>query len=235
MKKLLSCSLAVIAMLCGASEAEASIVPVYSFENSLAAGPDGFFGLGATATQESLLGVTDGNNSLKYTAGSGGFVGVRTETLVPAALNNPPGIVRVLFDVTIVDAYAGTFADLGITMFGHMLNDTPQQFGLQHQFTDTVALAALGAGTHLDQEILLDAEFFSGQSFNQLYGPGTNQITVSSAFQFYVSKNAGIGFTFYIDNVRVDDGIADVPEAGTLSLFGLGAAVLVLFNKRRPQ
>ena len=44
--------------------------------------------------------MTDGDYSLKYQIAAGGFVGARTET-VPVVLNDPPGVVRILFDVTI--------------------------------------------------------------------------------------------------------------------------------------
>ena len=30
---------------------------------------------------------------MKYDVGIGGFVGARTESVIPAALNNPPGVV----------------------------------------------------------------------------------------------------------------------------------------------
>ena len=56
----------------GAALAQA---PVYSFETPLPAGPDGFFGLGATVAQEPTIGVTHLENSLKYEVGVGGFVG----------------------------------------------------------------------------------------------------------------------------------------------------------------
>src|SRR5687767_1081557 len=89
------CSLAVAALaatLCLGNSANAS--QAYSFETVFAAGgapgPDGFFGLGAAVTQDTI-GTTDGSFSMKYLAGAGGFVGARTES-VPAALNNPPGV-----------------------------------------------------------------------------------------------------------------------------------------------
>lgn len=104
--------LAAMAILGGVPQAQASIIPIYSFETP---GPDGFFGLGATVSQEPTIGVTDGENSLKYEIGAAGFVGARTETVIPAELNDPPGVVRVLFDLTIVDRYADSFANLGIT------------------------------------------------------------------------------------------------------------------------
>jgi hypothetical protein len=37
---------------------------------------------------------------MKYEVGTGGFVGARTETVIPATLNDPPGVEFVLFDLT---------------------------------------------------------------------------------------------------------------------------------------
>ena len=69
----------------------------YSFEVIVPGGgppgPDGFFGLGATVSQDTI-GVTHLVNSMKYDVGVGGFVGARTE-IVPPTLNNPPGVVGV--------------------------------------------------------------------------------------------------------------------------------------------
>ena len=87
-----------------AGGAMAQTTLLYSFEAPLPAGPDGFFGLGATVTQEPTIGVTHLENSLRYSVGAGGFVGARTETSIPAALNDPPGVSHVLFDLTLTEA-----------------------------------------------------------------------------------------------------------------------------------
>src|SRR5436190_24123279 len=84
----------------------------YSFETIAASGanppgPDGFFGLGATVSQDTI-GATDLLHSMKYDVGIGGFVGARTE-IVPPTLNNPPGVTDVMFDITITQAYTDTF------------------------------------------------------------------------------------------------------------------------------
>src|SRR5688572_28633831 len=75
----------------------------YSFEVIVPSGgppgPDGFFGLGATVSQD-VIGATDLLHSMKYDVGVGGFVGARTE-IVPPTLNNPPGVTAVMFDITI--------------------------------------------------------------------------------------------------------------------------------------
>jgi hypothetical protein len=213
---------------CCASVANAQLV--YSFEDS-AVSPDGFFGLGATVSQDTI-GATVGDHSLKYEVGAGGFVGARTETVVPAPLNNPPGVSHILFDMTIPQAYAGTFADIGITFFGHALNAPGgAQFGHQVQFFDTVSIAALGAGSFTDLRIDLDLSmgpYRPGESFNTIFGPDPTDLTVSSAFQFYISKNAAESVTVYIDNVRVV-----VPEPATCSLFGLGALAVGMVVRRR--
>jgi hypothetical protein len=206
--------------------------PAYSFELPLPAGPDGFFGLGATVTQEPTIGVTHLENSMKYDVGPAGFVGARTETVIPPALNDPPGVSHVLFDITIIDAYAGAFADLGVTVFGHALNAPGgPEFGHQVQFADTISLATLALGTHLDQRIDLDLSvgpYRFGESFNDIFGLGPNDLTLASAFQFFISKNAGVPITVYLDNVRLV-----VPEPATVLMSCLGAIVVGASRRRR--
>ena len=234
MRKVFVCFAALMIMVPGLRKAEAAPILAYSFE----AGLDGFFGLGATVSVEPTIGVTDGSNSLKYEIGVGGFVGARTETVIPGALNDPPGVVRILFDVTITDTYTDTFANLGVTVFGHALNAPGgATFGNQVQFADQYALAGLAPGTYLDQEILLDLSvgpYRPGESFNDIFGPGPNDLTVASAFQFFVNKNVLSPLTIYIDNVRLDDG-RQVPEPASLTVFGLGAAMLALFRRRQSR
>ena len=224
MKKLSNCLLAVAAsaaMVCVGNVANAS--QAYSFETAL----DGFFGLGAAVSAETTIGVTDGSTSMKYLAGGGGFVGARTETVIPAGLNNPPGVKSVLFDMAIVDIpVALTFADMGITIFGHEIDGGT--FGLQNQFTDTVSIVGLGVGPHTDLVIDLDSDFFTGESFNEIYGDDVSDLDVASAFQFYISKNGGVPVTVYIDNVRLV-----VPEPTTGLLFGFGAIVAGLSRRRQ--
>jgi hypothetical protein len=215
---------ALAAILCIGRTAEAS--PAYSFEDMVSGGPDGFFGLGATVSQDTI-GVTDGRFSMKYVAGDGGFVGARTETVIPAGLNNPPGVKSILFDMAIVDIPVGlTFADMGVTVFGHDIDGGV--FGIQYQFTDTVSIVGLGVGQHQDLVIDLDSEFFSGQSFNELFGDDVSDLDVASAFQFYMSKNAGVPATVYIDNVRLV-----VPEPTTGVMLGLAAMLAGVALRRR--
>jgi hypothetical protein len=215
---------ALAALLCVGRSAEAS--PAYSFEDLVSGGPDGFFGLGATVSQDTI-GVTDGRFSMKYVAGAGGFVGVRTETVIPAGLNNPPGVKSVQFDMTIVDIPVGlTFADMGVTVFGHDIDGGV--FGIQSQFTDTISIVGLGIGQHLDLKIDLDSEFFTSQSFNQIFGDDVSDLDVASAFQFYMSKTAGVPATVYIDNVRLV-----VPEPTTGVMFGLAAMLASVVLRRR--
>ncbi|MEX2170545.1 MAG: PEP-CTERM sorting domain-containing protein [Pirellulales bacterium] len=219
---------AAVAILLSARGVQAQS-PVYSFED---AGIDGFFGLGAAVLQEPTIGVTHGDSSLKYAAGNDGFVGARTETVIPANLNDPPGVSHVLFDMTIVDAYAGTFADIGITVFGHDLNPIGgTSFGNQVQFADTQSIAALGVGTHTDLRLDLDfsqGPYRFGESFNDIFGSGPNDLSVATAFQFYISKNTQVPVTVYIDNVRLV-----VPEPATLSLLGLAVVGLGVIARRK--
>lgn len=193
-------------------------------------GPDGFFGLGATVTQD-VIGATDLLHSMKYDVGVGGFVGARTE-IVPATLNDPPGVTAVMFDITIPQTYADTFANMGVTVFGHELNAPGGPiFGQQVQFANEYAIAGKAPGTYLDQVITLDTSvgpYRPGESFNQIFGPDPTDLTVSSAFQFYINKNALTPITVYIDNVRFV-----VPEPATAGLFALGAGVLGVIGRRR--
>ena len=230
MRNWVLCVAAAVAAVCCAGGVHAG-TPVYSFEDVLPAGPDGFFGLGAAVTQDTI-GATHLDHSMKYDVGNGGFVGARTETVIPAALNDPPGVSHVLFDATIVDPYAGGFADIGVTVFGHALNAPGgAEFGHQVQFHHTVSLALLTAGTHQDLRINLDASdgpYRFGESFNDIFGPGPADLTVASAFQFFISKNSTVPITVYIDNVRLV-----VPEPATGLLFSLGAVAIGMIARRR--
>jgi hypothetical protein len=228
MRNGLFCVVAAVALVCCAGGAQAQTL-VYGFND---ASIDGFFGLGAAVSQETSIGVTEGASSLKVEVGPDGFTGVRTTTVLPAALGNPPGISHVLFDLTLATEYAGGFGDIGITFFGHALNHLPApDFGLQAQFGDLESFAGKAPATYSDLRIDLtaaaDPYTFASQSFNQIFGPGPNDLTVVSGFQFYVSKNAGVPVTFYIDNVRV------VPEPASLAMLGMGAMALGMVARRR--
>jgi len=224
------CIATVVAILVFAGSAQAQVG--YSFETLLPAGPDGFFGLGATVSQEPTIGVTHLENSLKYEVGVGGFVGARTEAVIPATLNDPPGVNFVLFDLTLTEEYTDTFADLGVTVFGHALNaPAGAEFGHQVQFADQYEMAGLAPGTYLDQRIDLDLSvgaYRPGESFNDIFGPGPTDLTVASAFQFFINKNVLTPITVYIDNVRFV-----VPEPATCVMLVMGAVVLGAMGRRR--
>jgi hypothetical protein len=206
----------------------------YSFEAIASSGanppgPDGFFGLGATVTQD-VIGATDLLHSMKYAVGVGGFVGARTE-IVPPTLNNPPGVTAVMFDITIQERYTDTLANMGVTVFGHALNPGgPGTFGNQVQFLNEYPLAGKAPGTYLNQTISLATSvgpYRPGDSFNQIFGPvDPNDLTVASAFQFYINKNVSTPITVYIDNVRF------VPEPATLGLVGLATVVIEAVRRR---
>lgn len=204
-------------------------IPAYSFEEVVEGGggpgPDGFFGLGAAVSQEASIGVTHLEHSMRYVAGGGGFVGARSE-IVPASLNNPLGVEAVLFDLFIPEIPVGiSFADIGVTVFGHDIDNGI--FGVQCLFNDSISMTALGVGQHNDLRIDLDNELFSGQSFNDLFGDDPADLDVASAFQFHISKSAGVGMTIFIDNVRFV-----VPSPGTIALCGVGLGVLGAGRRR---
>lgn len=237
MRNRLVCIAAMVAMLSFAGSALALDVPEYSFEVILPGGgppgPDGFFGLGATVAQEPVIGVTHLENSMRYTVGVGGFVGARTE-IVPPTLNDPPGVKYVLFDLTIPATYTDTFANMGITVFGHDLNPGGgTSFGNQVQFADELPMAGLAPGTYLDQRINLDLSIGPyvpslGKSFNETFGTCDDCLSVASAFQFYINKNVLTPIEVYIDNVRFV-----IPEPATFSLVGVGAVVWGAMRRRR--
>ncbi len=233
MRNGLFCIATAVAMLSSGGAVLAAETLAYSFETLVPPnGPDGFFGLGATVTQDTI-GATHLQHSMKYAVGSGGFVGARTESVIPAALNDPPGVEYVLFDMTLTDAYAGTFADIGVTVFGHALNAIGgAQFGHQVQFADTEPIAGKAAGTYLDVRINLNQSagpYRPGESFNAIFGPNPTDLTVASAFQFFISKNGGDPVTVYIDNVR----LGQIPEPATLSLLALAAVGVGVFTRRK--
>jgi hypothetical protein len=227
----LVCVATVVAVLLSAGAIQAQSL-AYSFESIVPPnGPDGYFGLGATVSQEPTIGVTHGDNSLKYVVAAGSFVGARTESVIPAALNDPPGVASVLFDLTLTETYTDTFADLGITVFGHQLNATPQVFGQQVQFADQYSMAGLAPGTYLNQRIDLDLSvgpYRPGESFNAIFGPGANDLTAASAFQFFINKNVATPITVYIDNVRLV-----VPEPATCFLMVVSVGACTVLGCRR--
>jgi hypothetical protein len=83
----------------------------------------------------------------------------------------------------------------------------------------------------LNQRIDLDLSvgpYRPGESFNAIFGPGANDLTVSSAFQFFINKNVLTPITVYIDNVRLV-----IPEPATFGLLGMGAVVIGAVARRR--
>jgi len=236
MRHRLVCVATVVAIVFSAA---AVFAADYSFEviapsGANPPGPDGFFGLGATVTQDTI-GATDLLHSMKYDVGIGGFVGARTE-IVPPTLNNPPGVTAVMFDITIPATYADTFANMGVTVFGHALNPGgPGTFGNQVQFLNEYPMAGKAPGTYLNQVITLDTSvgpYRPGESFNQIFGPvDPNDLTVASAFQFYINKNVLTPITIYIDNVR----FVAVPEPATCSLIAMGALAFAAIGRRRVR
>jgi hypothetical protein len=182
----------------------------YSFES----GTDGFTNNpatpGITATQDTV-GATAGTHSLRVDMAAGDtFDGILT-TQLPSLLNSipptgiaPPGIDHVHFDLTIPQQFAGNFANIGVFVFG-VTNDGSAT-AAQAEFIGFARAADKPAGTYFDQRIdlsdgFIGAPLFVETTFNNLIGPGPQQITPTS-FEFYVNKPAGTPFTFYIDNIR---------------------------------
>lgn len=236
MRNGLVCFATAAAILCFAGAARAVDTLAYSFETIVPPdGPDGFFGLGATVTQDTI-GATHLLSSMKYDVGAGGFVGARTQSVIPLDLNDPPGVDSVIFDMFVPAAYAGTFADIGVTLFGHQLNAVGGPiFGQQVQFADTEPIAGKAPGQYLDLKIDLNQSvgpYRAGESFNQIFGPNPNDLTIASAFQFFISKNSANPVTVYIDNVRLR---LTIPEPASIGLFAVGALALTMCGRRRAH
>jgi len=229
-------SVAVVAILLCASAAHAQLI--YSFETGTAANPDGFGpnGGGVTISQDTF-GATQATHSMKASVVTGAtFVGALTTTL-PGALNNPPGVDAIKFDLTIApnDVFTGGFDIVGITVFGS--NAPLAAFGLQAQFAPFIHVDGKAAGTYTDLVIPLTGAtnpltFAGGQTFNDIFtagAPGPSQLN-PSGFQFFINKSNDAPTTIYIDNVRV---VPSVPEPATCGLVVMGAVVMGAIGRRR--
>lgn len=210
---------------------------LYSFE-APPVNPDGFGpnGGGTTVSQEGAIGVTDGLSSMQVDVVTGAtFVGALTGVVHPL-IGDPPGISTILFDMTIDPAggFPGSFALVGVTIFGASQPGPGQQFGLQAQFADFEHIGGKGAGTtHTVQIDLTSAThpltFATGQSFNQIFGTvgsGPNDL-IPTGFQLFFNKSNDAPLTVYIDNVRL------IPEPATFGLCGIGLAAIALIRRQR--
>jgi hypothetical protein len=218
------CIAAIVAILCSGSIVEA--VLLYDMEG--AAPPSGFGPNGAIAITQDTIGATEGSNSMRVEVPvppGATFVGALTTT-VPAALDNPPGVKYILFDLTINagEEYAGAgFADMGVTIFGFQGGS----FGLASQFADFESVGGKAAGTYNDVRIDLDNSLhYPGKSFNQILADG--DFDGVTGFQFYFNQTGDAPVVAYIDNVR-----AVVPEPATFAILGLAAMALYAVGRRR--
>ncbi len=200
----------------------------YSFEDGL----DGFVpnGGGITVTQDSI-GATEGTSSLKVDiVQPATFVGALAEEFDPEIIGNPPGIDYFLMDLTVTEAFAGTFANLGVAAFGVSQPDYPggQQTGLQVQFIDNeMPLGDLEVGTHLNFRMdLTDGNFHPltfafPVAFNDVFGElgsGPDDL-ILTGFQFYINKSADAPITVYLDNIRAGMSVdGDYNQDGVVNL-----------------
>jgi len=216
-----------LVLLCAGTAGAQSLV--YSFE-APPVNPDGFGpnGGGVTVTQDTI-GATNGANSMKVSVVTGAtFVGALTGVVHPL-INDPPGVQSVLADVTLTQPFTGSFALIGVTIFGASQPGPGQQFGLQAQFADFEHLEGKAAGTYTVQFDLNSAThpltFATGQSFNDIFGTvgsGANDL-IPTGFQFFFNKSNDQPLTAYVDNVRV----ISTPEPASLSALALGGLALV--------
>ncbi|MBC8106926.1 MAG: PEP-CTERM sorting domain-containing protein, partial [Anaerolineae bacterium] len=158
---------------------------------------------------------------------------------IPAVLDpNNNNITGIIFDLTVNagETFAGGFANIGITLFGHGDPDGipangDEQFGLQYQVVGASERnIALAPGTYSIEVPLVGANpmTFATQNFADAFGDGPNQLFQISAFQFFISKSGGFPATVYIDNVRT----VEVPEPTSMAVVGI-AGGLMLSRRRR--
>jgi hypothetical protein len=232
MRNGLLCAALAAAIMIGARSASAQLL--YGMETGTPANPDGFGpnGGGVTVSQNAVFGVTQGLNSMQVSVVTGAtFVGALTTTIAPP-LDSPPIPTQSIFvDYTLLTAYPGSFALMGVTMFGS--NAPLGQFGLQAQFADFEHLEGKAAGTYTAQLDLTSAtnplDFTPNQSYNQIFTggiPAANQLN-PSGFQLFFNKDSTAPLLVYIDNVRI------APEP--TSLFGGCAALAGLALRRRQR
>jgi len=210
---------------------------LYSFENP-PVNPDGFGpnGGGVTVSQDTI-GATNGTKSLKVSLVTPAtFVGALTG-VVPLALNDPPGVLSILADMTVTNPiFTGGFVLVGVTMFGASQPGPGQQFGLQAQFADFEHIDGKAAGTYTVQFDLSSAThpltLQAGQSFDQIFGQvgsGPNDL-IPTGFQLFINKSGDQPLTVYFDNIRA----INTPEP-TSAIAGLAGLAGLIVSRRRRQ
>jgi len=225
----------VLAAVALATSPARAAVLLYSFE-APPVNPDGFGpnGGGVTITQDTV-GATVGTKSMRVDVVTGAtFVGALTG-VVPPALNDPPGVLSILADLTVTSPFSGGFALIGVTVFGASQPGPGQQFGLQAQFADFEHIDGKAPGTYTVQFDLNSAThpltFAAGQTFDQIFGQvgsGPNDL-IPTGFQFFFNKSNDASLTAYLDNVRV----VNTPEPGSLVAGVAGMVALAVTRRRR--
>jgi hypothetical protein len=186
----------------GVTAARAQVL-LYSFEGSDSPNSvDGFAPNGGGITvSPSTIGATNGTGSMEVVATSAGFVGALTTAPAQLQTLDNPAITSVSVDVTVpaTPVFAGTYSDLGITIF--VENPPLGEFGEQFQTdfvpdenidltpgTSTITIPMQGA----------DPDYGTDESYSQLLANGF----IPTGFEFFIDGNAPI--TVYLDNVELN-------------------------------
>jgi hypothetical protein len=217
------------ALLIGVNSAKATLL--YSFEagdspNQL----DGFaHNGGGIAVSSSTIGATNGLTSMQLTTTKGAtFTGALSTSPVPLGVLNTPGVNSVTFDLTgSTPAYAGTFADIGVTIFVENagLGEFGEQFQTNFVPTDNINLPAGTTVTDFHPLVGANPDTFAQSTWPQMLAAGFT----ATGFEFFINNDASASATVYVDNVNS----TSVPEPASLGAVAVCSGMALVRRRRR--